>query len=471
MLVKAGWLVVLLILTPRPVAAATHHVGPGRTFSTIQACLNAMAPGDVCNVHAGVYAETLSLPNVNGTAFDTFVVRNEPGDEVTVRSATSPVLAWNGRDGWTFDGIDLEYTGSQASPYVVRNSNCLPANYSTLRNLSLTVKGGTGSDGAALQFICSDQTIVNNVTMVIAPIDATAGINGCTMLLSSNLTFTNNVISGEASETTGRLNDGCSFSGRNLVIADNTFSNGWAFDYHPDGIVLQGDGDRDGNTTANVTIARNTVVDFSQGIFVVAIHKALEGSNCVCNNLVYETSAYRYGGLANKMNGIVVSGFRIGGGNWPVAVNVYNNTVAVKQQVVGVGLQAAGSDIQLKNNLFMNPGFGTIQINPVTGVAMDYNYYSGGSSTPVRWVTSVYPVSQLGSAGVAESHGRAGVSDVNSDYSLRASSDARSRGVNLSGVFSTDRNGNLRPTSGAWDIGAFQYVLGPPSNVRVVGEP
>src|SRR5262249_40130362 len=49
----------MLALTVTPVSAGTtRQVGAGQTYTTIQACLNAAASGDICNVHAGTYNES-----------------------------------------------------------------------------------------------------------------------------------------------------------------------------------------------------------------------------------------------------------------------------------------------------------------------------------------------------------------------------------------------------------------------------
>jgi len=52
-----------------------------------------------------------------------------------------------------------------------------------------------------------------------------------------------------------------------------------------------------------------------------------------------------------------------------------------------------------------------------------------------------------------------------SDYHLQSGSPAIHAGLDLSGDFTTDMEGNIR--SGAWDIGAYEYVSGdttPPAN-------
>jgi hypothetical protein len=49
-----------LLLAPS-VFATQREVGTGQTYGTIQTCMNAAASGDICNVHAGTYTETVSF--------------------------------------------------------------------------------------------------------------------------------------------------------------------------------------------------------------------------------------------------------------------------------------------------------------------------------------------------------------------------------------------------------------------------
>ena len=62
------------------------------------------------------------------------------------------------------------------------------------------------------------------------------------------------------------------------------------------------------------------------------------------------------------------------------------------------------------------------------------------------------------------------------DYSLQAGSPLIGSGVNLGAPYNYDYNGNMRPESGAWDIGAYQYSTSPgpsgppspPANLRIL---
>jgi hypothetical protein len=87
----------------RSAAAATYHVSPSGSDAaagtedapllTIQACANLAQPGDVCNVHAGVYRETV-VPPRSGTAGAHITLQAASGECVTVSGADPLALTW-----------------------------------------------------------------------------------------------------------------------------------------------------------------------------------------------------------------------------------------------------------------------------------------------------------------------------------------------------------------------------------------
>ena len=92
----------------------------------------------------------------------------------------------------------------------------------------------------------------------------------------------------------------------------------------------------------------------------------------------------------------------------------------------------------------------------------DHNAFSGGGTAPSQ--TGRIVVSDLGFTSVATG-----------DYTLKSTSPLIAAGSNLRSPYNYDFNGNLRPESGAWDIGAYQYSTSPgpsgppspPANVRI----
>jgi hypothetical protein len=89
-------------------AAATLDVAPtgddaaagtqAQPLRTIQACANLAQPGDVCNVHAGVYRETV-VPPRSGTAAAPIRFQAAPGECVTVSGADLLSVPWTPHAG------------------------------------------------------------------------------------------------------------------------------------------------------------------------------------------------------------------------------------------------------------------------------------------------------------------------------------------------------------------------------------
>jgi hypothetical protein len=53
------------------------------------------------------------------------------------------------------------------------------------------------------------------------------------------------------------------------------------------------------------------------------------------------------------------------------------------------------------------------------------------------------------------------VNAAGGDFHLTSSSAARGIGSNLSSVFTTDKDGVRHPSTGAWDVGAYQFTTAP----------
>jgi hypothetical protein len=296
-------------------------------------------------------------------------------------------------------------------------------------------------------------TVIGNTINISA---STGSHDGADFLFASNLEFSGNTILGNASESTGKLEDGLVLSGTNLNIENNTLHDGWSYDNHPDAVVVQGDGDRLGNHTANVKVWRNTIYNFTQGVYFDAIHNPLEGTNLIADNVIYETSNFRYGGKANTMNAIVLDGENISGGNgYTVAANVYNNTIDSRQLQVYSLRQVSGSAITITNNIFVSPFYTALYLQSNAGLVLDYNYYSQGDSTPIKWGATNYSLSAFKAAALGEGNSRSGTVGLNSDYTETSTSDSVNHGTSSS-LFSVDRMNTPRPQGSAWDMGAFE---------------
>jgi len=104
------WKSLLVVFCMLSVAAnaTVLEVGAGQAYGTIQAAIDASADGDEINIHAGVYAEDVSIVNKMGLN-----VHNNAGDKVVIDGSLglwNPSSAtWS--DNNTFDGLWIDRTG------------------------------------------------------------------------------------------------------------------------------------------------------------------------------------------------------------------------------------------------------------------------------------------------------------------------------------------------------------------------
>lgn len=458
------WLmVVALCVLPSVSDAAILEVGAGQTYTTIQACINAMSAGDTCNVHSGTYTEQLTLGS--GTAGNLKRIVCDVANACTVQSTSSPVVLIGGADYWFFDDINVTYNGSGAAARGFSGTSLIQTG--TISNLTITIASGTGS-GFGINISSSRSLTIDNVTVTITP--TSGGYDGMQILLSSNLTITNCIIQGNASESTGLLQDGLVVSGTNIIIRGNQLLDGWQYDGHPDGIVVQGDGDDAGNPSDTIEISRNIVKNWTQGIYIDAIHNPITNVK-VINNIVYETAAFRYGGEANKMNCIVLDGENIGGSAaYLLQVEVSNNLLDCRQIALLLSRIFTGSTIPIKNNIFVSPGFtGAIYSaaadTAALGVSANYNYYASADASPIRWNNTAMSLATFSGTHSQDINRRTGTTTTldltnisANDYTLKATSDNIDYGTDLSSSFTTDFSGNTR--SGTWDMGPYEYGAG-----------
>lgn len=99
--------------------AADLHVGSGQAYGSIQDAVDAANPGDVVVVHAGTYAEEVTLDGSGGPG-QPITIEPSPGDGVTL----SGRLRMNG-DHWIVRGISIDVTSGVDGVTVDGNDNLL----------------------------------------------------------------------------------------------------------------------------------------------------------------------------------------------------------------------------------------------------------------------------------------------------------------------------------------------------------
>lgn len=182
----------------------------------------------------------------------------------------------------------------------------------------------------------------------------------------------------------------------------------------------------------------------------------------------------------------------------PQVVNIVNNTF-VFDYVPGVSIESnffGNSTINVKNNAFYDTHTGSgnnfcvyiYSSDPLSKVTFDYNIYKSFNTAGgevFNWANGIGEgaLSLMRTRGW-EAHGLntdpkfvalgSPTSPTSADLHLQSDSPAKQAGVNLSGLgfpgLNADRDGNPRPASGPWDIGAYNLggsSLAAPSNAVI----
>lgn len=132
-------------------------------------------------------------------------------------------------------------------------------------------------------------------------------------------------------------------------------------------------------------------------------------------------------------------------------VGIYNNTF---YRIGRNTIYFAGTSTNnvAKNNLFLSSRFSLIhqQVTATNNDYWDCNVIITSGSFGCPW-------NETAQQGESESPV---VDAASANFQLKPGMNAIGGGENLYSIFTTDRAGNARPASGAWDIGAYQYSPG-----------
>lgn len=247
--------------------------------------------------------------------------------------------------------------------------------------------------------------------------------------------------------------------------------------FHSDGIFIWAN--NAGSQVNSALIDKNVSID-SSGLCCVTAWLYLSGNEgsagsisgtYVTNNVFVNTSS-----TLAVADGMIY--------NWASNSKLYNNTVvnANNSAMVVYGWSGAtqGTDGLIEeNNIFQWAGASAStdvswQNNAAQAQTTDYNdfYDNGTVEDPIYFLGTYYTLSAWqASAGTPDTHSSGSTPNLNASstpaYQLTAASGAAYRtGVNLTSVCSTvaalctDANGVPRPSTGAWDMGAFYFTSG-----------
>jgi hypothetical protein len=202
------------------------------------------------------------------------------------------------------------------------------------------------------------------------------------------------------------------------------------------------------------------------------------------------------GGSYIKLVNNVITGFGdigiYGGGLW--AVNSFSHVRYFNNIVDSVGHNAAGcivvesdngfsgtmTDIQIFNNIARSDSTSADAIWFVphdSGVTCSGNYWSnniaicgiGGYSYVSGKITGGNNLTFNSDSAVAKFFVSFVAGRITNDWHLAAGASALiGKGGNLYSAFMYDKDGNARPSTGAWDIGPYQYAAAPTNPVIIV---
>jgi hypothetical protein len=272
--------------------------------------------------------------------------------------------------------------------------------------------------------------------------------------------------------------------------------------YHTDGIHTYGISDQNNNYPLltgfyvyNNIFGGNSGDSLSSQVYISANSYSL-GSDSTIHNAAIFNNVLEVSGEVD--NGILC----VGGGNENVA---YNNTIVnTGATVAGVGfnwsnISPAGFTLTFENlaiqnatNLIASSGSG----GKDTGITADHNAYAqciggncmaafipGNTSNWASYLANSYGQEQHSVAVIDNSNLLTATGNLGLDSSFRpqAGSILISGGANLSSLCTknggslpddlcSDIAGNPRPSTGSWDIGAYQYMggLSPPTGLTLV---
>jgi len=189
---------------------------------------------------------------------------------------------------------------------------------------------------------------------------------------------------------------------------------------HSDAIEVQ--------VSSGITFRYNTV-DFAGDQLHFSILSGASGQWSIYGNLFI--------GVTTEDQGIVIKTNSTDASTGPLYI--YNN---VFYDIGTPGSTLSNTTAIFKNNIFYSNSNANFGSGTITS---EYNY----------WGTGTNPAETGEQVG-----GNPFTDSSNSDFRLMYSSSAIDNGIDLSGTFTTDRNGVLIPQGPSWDIGAYEYVIG-----------
>lgn len=388
-------------------AATTWHVRTNGTgnFTTIQACVNAMAPGDTCLVGAGTYSERVTFPSSkSGHAGALTIIKGETNLCATNWGFDTTGASYIHIEGF-YVNLPSSLTGWNNGVGILVNGNNIEVESNYVFNTHYPGILGTGLNA---------HIALNHMYMCGIGI----WINGGGWLVESNEVERPQYFSeiGDA--------DFMRFFGTNQIIRNN-YSHGCIESEigpaHVDGFQTYDD---NGWPCQHIRIEGNRVDGyFRQGVIMEATNYSNAFDIVICNNI--------FSGSNSSWALFESPGF--------TQVEFYNNDVVNME--CGVYMDPS-VPCDIRNNIFY--GTDCFSLGPQATGGSNLLYMPGGS------VSALFPGDRVN---VDPQF----VNATNFDYHLHTNSPAIDHGGTLAAV-TNDLDGVLRPQGPAYDIGAYEYT-------------
>ncbi len=435
-------LLILSIISPDAfgktyyVAKTGNDANPGsasQPWRTIQKAANTLVAGDTVLVRAGTYAEQV-IPVRSGTAGNPIVYMSYPGDVVTIDGNSVSLQQWEGLfeiDGKgyiTVSGLRIINVGPNGNNTGIQVEN---SNHIIIKN---NYTNNTASSGIIAW--SSTDILVDNNEVVHACSKGAASINECISVgETSNFEISNNYV-----------HDGNTYRGEGIVVKDGS-SNGTVHGNTVHTVPFVGIYvDAWDKYTHDFKIYNNIVHDVFLGD---GISIGSEQGGLLKNIYVYNNISYHNEFLGISIHKCCVNTHTLN------TIHIVNNTVynnGWKDWGGGITLDnKQAQSVLIRNNISSRNLSFQVALEEFTqnAVTVDYNLIDGFRN---------YPEEVYGDHSV--SGDPQFVNAAGADFHLQNNSPAIDSGTGTNAP-NDDFDGVSRPQNGAWDIGAFEYLVVP----------
>jgi hypothetical protein len=177
----------------------------------------------------------------------------------------------------------------------------------------------------------------------------------------------------------------------------------------------------------------------------------------VINNILSHNSSY---------------GLHLAGYTTVSSMKVYNNVMAFNGKG-GIMLWLSLSGVDIKNNIISQNGQYGINSYDAhgSGVVVDHNLLFGNATGEYSFTGGGSDYSYMLGTTIRGDPMFVNIAAANFDPHLQAGSASINAGLNLSSVFTTDKDGATRSAVGAWDLGPYVYGTADSSVPQITSQP